>query len=303
MHLRDGVYLPRGGMQAVPVALAAAVVDAGASIRYSSPVTRILRGGDNAVSGVEIGGSERVIADAVVCNVDLPVAYRTLLGGVDAPRAARRGRYGPSCLLWVAGVGGMPSGEIAQHNIHFGDRPPEMMRSVVKRGLRMSDPITLVSMPSIGDPELAPEGCSTLYALEPVPNLDGKVDWTRDGQRLARDLKRRMAVYGYPSHVVVEKTFDPLDWESMGLERGTPWGLSHILRQSGPWRPSNVNRRVPGLVYCGRLDAARSRRAAGAVVGQIGGAARDAIRRAHLRSCVGSAGACPKATTRRRDRA
>ena len=39
-----------------------------------------------------------------------PVAYRTLLGGVDAPRAARRGKYSPSCLLWVAGVRGDAAG-------------------------------------------------------------------------------------------------------------------------------------------------------------------------------------------------
>ena len=58
--------------------------------------------------GVELAGGERLAADAVVCNADLPVAYRTLLGGVDAPRAARRGRYSPSCLLWVAGVRGGP---------------------------------------------------------------------------------------------------------------------------------------------------------------------------------------------------
>ena len=85
-------------------------------------MTRILRDGDGAVRGVELGGGERLDADAVVCNADLPVAYRTLLGGVDAPRVARRGRYSPSCLLWVAGVRGAPPAEAAHHNIHFGDQ-------------------------------------------------------------------------------------------------------------------------------------------------------------------------------------
>ena len=73
------------------------------------PVTRILRGGDNAVTGVELGGSERLAADAVVCNADLPVAYNTLLGGVEAPRVARRGRYSPSCSCgWPASAAARP---------------------------------------------------------------------------------------------------------------------------------------------------------------------------------------------------
>jgi phytoene desaturase len=37
----------------------------------------------------------------------------------------------------------------------------------------------------------------------------------------------------------------------MGLERGTPWSLSHTVLQSGPFRPSNVDRRVPGLIFAG----------------------------------------------------
>jgi phytoene desaturase len=44
---------------------------------------------------------------------------------------------------------------------------------------------------------------------------------------------------------------DPLDWEAMGLERGTPWSLSHTVLQSGPFRPANIDPRVPGLVFTG----------------------------------------------------
>jgi phytoene desaturase len=251
METVGGVYTTPGGMHAVPKALAQAIVDAGATVRYDTPVTRILRGGDNTVTGVEIAGSVRLVADAVVCNPDLPVAYRTLVGGVDAPRAARRGKYAPSCLLWVAGVRGAPPDGATVHNLHFGDQWQDALKAVIKRGVRMSDPSMLVTMQSLADPSAAPEGCSTLYALEPVPNLDGRINWTRDGERLADDLKRRIGQLGYPTDVVVERVFDPLDWEAIGLERGTPWSLSHTLLQSGPFRPRNVDPRVPGLVFAG----------------------------------------------------
>ena len=145
-----GVFTAPGGMHAVAAALARAIADAGATIRYDTPVTRILRGGDNAVTGVEIGGSVRLAADAVVCNTDLPVAYRTLLGGVDAPRVARRGKYAPSCVLWVAGVRGEPPGDATMHNLHFGDQWQDAFKAVIKRGVRMSDPSMLVTMQSVG---------------------------------------------------------------------------------------------------------------------------------------------------------
>lgn len=251
MDTVGGVYAPRGGMHAIPVALARAVIDAGATVKYGTPVTRILRGGDNAVTGVEVGGSERIAADAVVCNADLPVAYRTLVGGLDAPRAARRGRYSPSVLLWVAGVRGGPPADAARHNLHFGDQWDDAFKAIIKRGVRMTDPSILVSLQSHGDDRAAPEGCSTIYAFEPVPNLDGKIDWGRDGERLTDDLRRRVGQLGYSTDVVVERAIDPLDWEAMGLERGTPFSLSHTVFQSGPFRPGNVDKRVPGLVFAG----------------------------------------------------
>ena len=34
-------------------------------------------------------------------------------------------------------------------------------------------------------------------------------------------------------------------------DSGTPFSLSHRFFQSGPFRPSNVERRVPGLVFTG----------------------------------------------------
>jgi phytoene desaturase len=247
----EGVFVPHGGMHAMATGLASAVEKAGAELRYDSPVTRILRDGSGRVTGVELGGGERVAADAVVCNADLPVAYRTLLGGVDAPRAARRGKYSPSCVLWIAGVRGLPPAEAAHHNIHFGKDWDASFRALIHDGVRMPDPSILVTLHSLDDPTLAPEGSSCLYVLEPTPNLDGRVDWVRERESVVGSLRERVASLGYPTDVVVERVYDPLDWEAEGMERGTPFALSHTFLQTGPFRPNNVDRRVPGLVFTG----------------------------------------------------
>ncbi len=251
----EGVFVPEGGMHAMATGLAAAVEKAGVTIRYNSPVTRILRDGSGAVSGVELAGGEmggeRLAADVVVCNPDLPVAYRTLLGGVDAPRVARRGKYSPSCLLWVAGVKGLPPADAAHHNIHFGHDWDGAFRALIRDGVRMPDPSILVTLHSLDDPTLAPEGCSSIYVLEPTPNLDGRIDWGRERDRIVESLRAKVAGLGYPTDVQVERIYDPLDWEAMGMERGTPFALAHTFRQTGPFRPNNVDKRVPGLVFTG----------------------------------------------------
>ncbi len=251
----EGVFVPDGGMHSMASGLAAAIERAGARIRYEAPVTRILRDGGGRVIGVEVGGpgegAERLAADAVVCNADLPVAYRTLLGGVDAPRAARRGAYSPSCVLWVAGVRGRPPADAAHHNIHFGREWDASFRALIHDGVRMPDPSILVTLHSLDDPGLAPDGCSTIYVLEPTPHLGGRIDWTRERDRVVESLRDRVAALGYPTDVEVERVYDPLDWEAMGMERGTPFALAHTFRQTGPFRPGNVDRRVPGLVFTG----------------------------------------------------
>jgi phytoene desaturase len=187
----------------------------------------------------------------VVCNVDVPVAYRRLLG-LAPPRVARRGRYSPSCIVWLAGVrGALPPGA-AHHNVHFGLAWREAFDALLRDGRRMPDPSILVTSSTVSDPSLAPDGGAGLFVLEPAPNLDGRVAWAAERPQLRDELVARVGALGYPvDDVVVERLTDPRDWEAQGLERGTPFALAHRFFQTGPFRPGNVDRRIPGLVFSG----------------------------------------------------
>ena len=251
MDTVEGVFHPEGGMSSIGRALEAAAVATGrVTFRYSTAVESI-EPGPVGSPVVHLDGGEVLRADVVVANPDLPVAYRELLP-VAAPRVARRGEYSPSCALWVAGVQGAVPADAAHHNIHFGGQWREAFDALLRDGLRMPDPSILVTSHSVSDPSLAPPGCSTLYALEPTPNLDGRIDWSRERDEVRASLIERVGSYGYPvGDVVVERFIDPAGWERMGMERGTPFGLSHRFFQSGPFRAANVDKRVPGVVFVG----------------------------------------------------
>lgn len=252
MDTVGGVFYPVGGVHAVARALAAAAAGAGAELRYGAPVRRLLRRTGGAVTGAVLEDGEVVPADAVVANADLPFVYRELLGE-RVPRVARGRRYAPSCVVWLAGGRLRAEQAAAHHNLHFGESWRGAFRELVGERRLMSDPSTFVSVATRTDPTLAPPGRGTVYALEPVPNLDGRVDWARDVGRVRERLVDRVARLGYldPAAVEVEAFTGPPGWAAAGLERGTPFSLAHGFFASGPFRPDNVARRAPGLFLTG----------------------------------------------------
>jgi phytoene desaturase len=251
-----GVYFPEGGMHAISRGLAKAAEKAGVDFRYGETVERVLRasGTNGAVRGVRLTNGEICNADVVVLNADLPVAYKSLLPELDAPRVARKGEFSPSCALWLAGVkGDLPAG-VEHHNIHFGGQWKEAFDALLTDGTRMPDPSLLVTVPTLSDRSLAPPDRHILYVLEPTPHLGGQINWDIERERIRQDIQNRVVAMGYPASIEdieVEHMLDPNDWERQGMAMGTPFALSHKFFQTGPFRPNNIDKRVPGLVFVG----------------------------------------------------
>ncbi len=249
-----GVWFPEGGIRAIPTAMADALTARGAQLRYGTGVAEILRRRDDgAVCGVRMDDASQLMADAVVCTVDLPTGYAELLPGLKQPTGLlRRARWSPSAVVWHVGVRGTPDPQVAHHNIHFGASWAPAFDDLIHRGVRMRQPSRMVGVPSLDDRTAAPDGCSTLYVLEPVPNLDvGRIDWSRESDRMRADLLAFLHTYGYPTEIVTDRLITPDDWLDQGMAAGTPFALAHTFAQTGPFRPANTNRRAPGLVFAG----------------------------------------------------
>lgn len=234
-----GVYFPRGGMHQVPAALAAVAEKQGVTLRYGTTVTAVERTGRRA-SAVHTADGDRIAADAVVLNPDLPVAYRELLG--IEPWTVRRQRYSPSCVVLLVGSSAEYTGA-AHHNIHFGRSWDGVFRELVDEGRLMSDPSLLVTVPTRSDPSLAPAGRHSYYVLAPTPNLDAGLDWSRLGPTYRDELVRTLEERGYIGFgdaIEVEHVTTPLDWQGRGMERGTPFAAAHSFLQTGPFRAHNL---------------------------------------------------------------
>ncbi|MGH3388556.1 MAG: phytoene desaturase family protein [Actinomadura sp.] len=258
MDTIGGVYFPRGGMRALPDALADAAVCAGVDFHYDTTVSALERRG-RRVTAVHTTDGERIGCDAVVLSCELTTAYR-LLGHV--PRRPWPLRAAPSAMVVHLGAPRDPGGT-AHHNLLFGRAWGTTFTELICDGTLMRDPSLLLTRPTSTDPRLAPPGRQLVSILVPTPNLArGSLDWDRIGVAYAGELVELVADRlpglsglsgrsGQPEGVEILRVSTPADWRRQGLVAGTPFSLAHTLAQTGPFRPANLPRVADNVVLAG----------------------------------------------------
>lgn len=245
-----GVYFPRGGMRALPDAMAAAAASAGVEFIYGATVSGIERSGSRATAVLTDGG-QRIPADAVVLTTELPETYRLLN---HSPRRLLKLRPAPSAVVAHVGVPAVDS-SVGHHTILFGEAWKQTFTDIITDGRVMGDPSLLVTRPTAGDPSLAPPGRDLLYVLAPTPNTEvGKVNWddatsSAYVEHMLGAVRERLPHVGDDMEVLSVVT--PADWGRQGMLAGTPFALAHTFAQTGPFRPANTVRGVDNVVLAG----------------------------------------------------
>ncbi|MGH3377147.1 MAG: phytoene desaturase family protein [Actinoallomurus sp.] len=254
MDTVGGVYFPRGGMRALPDALAGAAAKAGVEFRYGATVSTLERGGSGGrhVTAVRTEAGERIACDAVVLTCELTTSYR-LLG--RAPRRPIPLVAAPSAVVVHLGVPGGTGdlGATSHHNLLFGAAWRTTFGELIRDGRPMRDPSLLLTRPTATDPALAPYGRQLLSVLAPAPNLDrGPLDWDRIGATYAEEVTALATERcGLPGEAKVLHVTTPADWKRQGMIAGTPFSLAHTFAQTGPFRPANLPRTADNVVLAG----------------------------------------------------
>jgi phytoene desaturase len=251
MDTVSGVFFPRGGVRALPDALAAAAADAGVRFCYGATVTGLDRSGDR-ITAVCTAQGERIACDAVVLTTELPQTYR-LLG--RRPRRMLKLRAAPSAVVLHVGCRALPAADPAHHTILFGAEWERTFTDIIQDGRLMADPSLLVTRPTAGDAGLAPDGRDLLYVLAPAPNLSrGGIDWPSTGEAYADsllDVVGDRLLPGVRDDAQLLHVDTPADWARQGMAAGTPFALAHTFAQTGPFRPANTVRGVENAVLAG----------------------------------------------------
>ncbi|MDQ3145015.1 MAG: phytoene desaturase family protein, partial [Pseudomonadota bacterium] len=204
---RDGgVWFAMGGTNRLIAGMVALFERLGGTLRLCDAVVAI-EVEDGRAKAVRTASGWRGEADAVASNGDVIANYGLIEGDARGPKqvkALKKKRYSPSLFVLHFGLEGTCP-DIPHHMILFGPRYRELLGDIYDRGTVASDPALYLHHPTATDSSMAPPGCSTFYALAPVPHL-GKapVDWDKEGEpyaqtildtieaRLIPDIRRRI---------------------------------------------------------------------------------------------------------------
>jgi phytoene desaturase len=255
---RDGgVWFARGGTNRLVAGMVTHFERIGGTIRLADPVTAIEAGGGRIV-GVRTRSGWSGRFDAVASNGDVVATYGLLEGHARGQREAKRlksKRFSPSLFVVHFGARGEWP-EVRHHSILFGPRYQGLLGDIYRNGRLAQDPSLYLHHPTATDPGMAPPGCSTFYALAPVPHL-GKldVDWEVEGPRyrdlILEELERRM-LPGLRERIEVCFHYTPRNFAAdLGAHLGSAFSLEPILTQSAWFRVHNRDDKIPNLYFVG----------------------------------------------------
>ena len=254
-----GVWFAKGGTNRLIAGMVTHFERIGGVVRLDDAVEQIETLGER-VTGVRTKSGWRTDADAVASNGDIVHTYRDLITqskrGERATRSLMRKKYSPSLFVVHFGIKGAWPG-IPHHMILFGPRYKGLLDDIYNHGVLSEDFSLYLHHPTVTDPSMAPEGCSTFYCLAPVPNT-GKfpADW--DGnvgeqlkERILDEIQKRL-IPDIRERIVTEFYYSPADFgRDLSAHMGSAFSLEPVLTQSAWFRVHNRDDVIPNLYFVG----------------------------------------------------
>jgi phytoene desaturase len=254
-ELTDGVWYPIGGMYQVIVALTGIAQKWGVRFLCNAAVQMIDVKGQE-VTGVTLANGEKLRADIVVANADLPYVYRHLLPDDGTARRLERKKYGCSALVFHWGVDKQYL-QLNPHNLFLAGDYRKSFDPIFK-DLPLPDELNFyVHAPVRVDPTLAPAGQDTIMVAIPIRHINDTVpqDWDemrRSTRQAVLQRFRDIGMTDLEDHIKFEVIYDPRDWQSRyNLVKGSTHGLNHDILQMGYLRPRNRHARYRNLYFVG----------------------------------------------------
>lgn len=258
LERRGGVWFPRGGTGALIRGLVKLFEDLGGTIRLSSPVQKITTSAGRVTGLIHHDGVFEAF-DTVASNADVMHTYRDLLKddprGHKTSKALERKRWSPSLFVVYFGLKAAHP-EIRHHTICFGPRYRELIGEIFNKDGLADDFSLYLHSPCATDPGMAPEGCTSFYALSPVPHMGtAEIDWSVEGPRYRDKILKYLEERYVPNlarDMVTCRIFTPDDFVSeLNAWQGSAFSLEPILTQSAFFRTHNRDDVIPNLYFVG----------------------------------------------------
>lgn len=254
-EIAHGVWYPKGGLYRLVEALMEIAQGAGVEFAFNTAVQQIALNGQRA-KGVVLEDGQRLEADGILANADLPYVYQELLPADGQAAELARKRYSCSVISFFWGVD-RPYEGLGPHTLFLADDFRANFDAIIHDLTIPANPSLYIHAPARLDPAMAPAGQDTLIAIVPVGHMNGRQDEDWKGLiRAARQaVFQRLELLGISdleAHIKFETCFTPLSWRKRyNLVKGSTHGLCHNLMQLGYFRPGNRHPRYHNLYFVG----------------------------------------------------
>lgn len=260
LELQFGVWHVMGGFRSLSRGMARCAEDLGAKFRYGASVEEVLVENGRS-SGVRLVGGERLEADVVVINADLPYAATRLIkpevraGTRLSDSTLEKAKYSCSTFMLYLGLDRRYD-ELPHHLISLSNAARRTDAAALEdHSADLEDPPFYVCNPTPTDPSGVPAGHSSLYVLIPTPNTARPVDWRTVEQQLVAKVPRWLEKVGLKDverHIRASRVFTAETWrDDFNVFRGAVFNLSHNWTQLGPLRPKVKSPDVDDLYWVG----------------------------------------------------
>lgn len=253
LERRWGVFFCMGGTGKLVAELGALMERQGIKIVLGADVDEILVDQKTA-KGVRLSNNQTMDADLVVFGGDPETCYQHLLPNNKPKLPSIKKAYSMGLYVLYFGTKKLYP-DVAHHSIWMGPRFKELLAEIFN-DKKMSEDFSLyVHRPTATDKSFAPEGCESFYVLCPVPNLQGNVDWSTQGEILRDRIVNALEETILPElSSVIDEVFwmtpedFAKDYRSM---HGAGFSIEPRLTQSAWFRFHNRDSAISNLYFVG----------------------------------------------------
>ncbi len=251
-----GIFHPIGGLGSVSERMASIAKDLGVTFKMNEAVESVIMDG-KTIKGVRTANGE-FMADKVVMNADFANGMTQLFPDKVRKKWSNKKidkkKYSCSTFMIYLGIDKTYE-ELPHHQIYASSNYEKNLEDIEKNHkLTWDDPSIYVQNACVVDPSLAPEGCSTVYALVPVSHIHENIDWDKEKDayrdRIIEQIETKLGFEGLRDHIVTEMVITPEDWGDH-CYRGAVFNLAHGLDQMLWRRPKNQFDEINNLYLVG----------------------------------------------------
>jgi len=261
----------KGGIGSLTQSIATSATAAGAQIRTGVHVKSIQVDGGK-VSGVVLSNGEEIAATTVISNADPRSTYLNLLDPVELDPDFRMGIHNYRCMGSSAKVnlalsdlpefiGTKSDRAIMAGRIHIGPEIDylEQAYDAAKYGAPSPHPFLDITIPSLTDPSLAPQGGHVMSIhVQYTPFKLKSGDWNLHRKALGETVIKTLSEYAPNVNglIIAQQVLTPLDLEEQfGLSGGHILHGEPSLDQLFAFRPlhgwAQYRSPIKGLYLCG----------------------------------------------------